>query len=140
MGSRYDWPDEIPDEAIREAFARADVVQFSARSNNCIKYQSIAFGNLGWWLSLTRVLLLVSITPQMLRPVFSTEGELPDDIGSYEELGSFPLSRKPFQELARVLGKSVEVLREDGASGYHYHLFTARPSGEVEIVEVVKGT
>ena len=162
MERKYDWPDKIPEEVIKAAFASANSVSFSARRFNYIQYRSITFGNLGWWLSLRRVLPLVGITPQMLRSVFNPqqklvkrrfpfnlkwfglnkkrykviETELPERIETYEQLGSFPLSYKPFQELARILGKSVVVLREDGSSGEHYYLFTAYPSGE--IVEAAK--
>lgn len=169
---KYDWPDKIPNEAIREQFAGTSEVSFSARRFNHIPYRSIAFGDLGWWLPLTRVLPLIGITPQMLRPVFNPrrvvekkvervqvkrsfplnlveavgflkkkyedktdyqvkEVDLPEVIESYEQLGDFSLSDKPFQELARVLGKSVKVLREDGGTGDHYLLFTAHPSGEI---------
>ncbi len=162
MQQKYDWPDKIPDEAIKEQFVNTDEVSFSARRFNYIPYRSIAFGDLGWWLPLTRVLPLINITPQMLRPVFNRQPkmvkrrfpfnlswfglnknrykivkvELPATVKSYGELGDFPLSDKPFRELARILGKSVKVWREDGGTGSHYLLFTARPSGE--IVEATK--
>ncbi|MDO8585185.1 MAG: hypothetical protein Q7R85_03670 [bacterium] len=153
MGQKYDWPKEIPDEAIKEAFAGSNLVSFSARPNNCIEYRSIAFGDLGWWLPLMRVLPLIGITPQMLRPVFSprekrvqcescgngykiVKVELLEIIETYEQLGGFPIADKPFRELARIFGKSVEVLREDGGTGEHYYLFTVHPSGE--IVKVAK--
>lgn len=157
MQQKYDWPDKIPDEAIKEQFAVASEVSFSARRFNHIPYRSIAFGDLGWWLPLTRVLPLLDVAPQMLRPVFNPQRklvkrrfpfnlswfglnknrykmvdiELPATIETYEQLGNFPLSDKPFQELARILGKSVKVLREDGGTGDHYLLFTAHPSGEI---------
>jgi len=172
MHEKYDWPDKIPDEAIREQFTSADEVYFSARRFNSVPNRSVAFGDLEWWLPLTRVLPLIGITPQMLRPVFNPqqvlrdkvekvrirrsfplnflealgllekkyedkcgyeikEVELPETIKSYEQLGNFPLSDKPFQELARILGKSVKVQREDGGTGDHYLLFTVRPSGEI---------
>jgi hypothetical protein len=157
MQQKYDRQDKIPDEAIKEQFAGTDEVSFSARGFNHIPYRSIAFGDLGWWLPLTRVLPLIGITPQMLRPVFNPQRkvvkrhfpfnlswfglnknryksvgvELPPTIETYEQLGNFPLSDKPFRELARVLGKSVKVLREDGGTGNHSLLFTARPSGEI---------
>ncbi len=177
MQQKYNWPDKIPDEAIKEQFEVASEVSFSARRFNHIPYRSIAFGDLGWWLPLTRVLPLIGITPQMLRPVFNPrrvvekkvervqvkrpfplnlvetvgllnkkyedktdyqvkEVDLPEVIDTYEQLGDFPLSDKPFQEMARVLGKSVKVLWEDDGTGEHFHLFTAHPSGE--IVEAAK--
>ena len=179
MSQKYDWPDKIPDEAIIEQFVSANEVSFSARRFNCIPYRSIAFGDLDWWLPLTRVLPLIGITPQMLRPVFNPrrvlekkvervqvkrsfplnlveafgfikkkyedktdyqvkEVELPETIETYDQLGDFPLSDKPFQELARVLGKSVKVWREDGGTGEYPLLFTAHPSGE--IVEAAKAS
>ena len=172
MQKKYDWPDNVPDEAIKEQFASATEVSFSARRFNHIPHRSISFGDLGWWLPLTRVLPLIGITPQVLRPVFNPcrvvekkvermqvrrsfplnlveavgflkkeyedktdyqvkEVELPETIETYEQLGGFPLSDRPFHELARVLGKSVRVLREDGGTGDHRLFFTAHPSGEI---------
>ena len=158
MKQKYDCPEEIPDQAIKEAFASANSVKFSARAYNYIPYRSIAFGDLGWWLPLTRVLPLVGMTPQTLRPIFdhprqrrvrrqfpfnlgwfglnsnrykTIDVELPEHIENYDQLGDFLLHDKPFQEMARIFGKSVEVLREDGGTGAHYPLFTASPSGEI---------
>jgi hypothetical protein len=154
---KYDWPTKITDETIKDAFSNADSVSLSVRHSNYISYRFIAFGDLGWWLPLMRVLPLIGITPQILRPVFNpqwktvkrrfplnhkwfglnkktvktVEIELPEVIETYEQLGSFPLAEKPFQELARILGKSVEVMREDGSTGEHHHLFTVRPFGEI---------
>ncbi len=129
---KYDRADEIPDEAIIEAFAQVNSVKFSARTFNHIPYRSIGIGDLGWWLSLTRVLPLLGITPQMLKPVFSVPNRvLPENIETYEQLGDFPLSEKPFQKLAEILGKSIQVWREDGSTGDHYYLFTAHPDGNV---------
>ena len=162
MKQKYNGPDEVSDAVIKKAFARATSVKFSARRFNFIQYRQIAFDDIGWWLPLRRVLPILGITPQMLRPVFSDfqlslekrsfpfnsrwlglnkqthkaiKLELPKNIESYEELGEFPLSDKPFQELAKILGKSVEVWREDGGTGEHYHIFTACPSGEIIEVE-----
>ena len=57
--------------------------------------------------------------------------ELPENISDYEQLGDFPLRHEPFQELAKTLGKSVEVFRENGDGG-NYHVFTSpNPSGEI---------
>ncbi len=157
MEKKYNGLDKILDEDIKQAFASANSVRFSAKPLNYISYRFIAFGDLGWWLPLMRVLSLVGITPQMLRPVFNpqtetvkrrfpfnlswfgknknrfkiAEVELPKNIRTYGELGNFPLAEKPFQKLARILGKPVEVLREDGSTGEHYPLFTAYPSGEI---------
>jgi len=157
---RYGWLDEVrevTDEEIIEQFAIADSLSFSARRFNYIEYRFVAFGNLGWWLPLIRVLPLVGFTPQMLRSVFSpqwklvkrswpfnwgwfglnknlyklVEVELPSTIETYEQLGDFPLSNKPFQELARVLQKSVKVFRQDGGTGGHWLLFTVHPSGKI---------
>ena len=155
MSQKYSRPDQIPDQAIKDEFVRSTEVSFSARRYNDFKYRSICFGNLGWWLPLTRVLPLIGITPQMLRPVFTPqqtlipqhfpfnlswfglnqnrhrieEVELPEIIETYEQLGNFPLTDEPFFELARVLGKSVRVMREDGETGDHNYLFTAHPPG-----------
>src|SRR3989344_7411896 len=163
MEREYNRSGEIPDEAIKEQFRVAREVDFSARPFNSILYRSIAFGDLGWWLPLTRVLPLIGITPQMLRPVFNpqrkcvkrkfpfnlslfglnknryrtVEVELPETIETYEQLGNFPLSEKPFRDLAQILEKSVKVFRESGGTGDHHFLFTAHPSREiVEAAEV----
>lgn len=137
MQQKYDWPDKISDEAITEAFANAEIVSFSARRFNSVQFRAIGLEGLEWWLPLVRVLPLVGITPQMLRPVFNllAEVELPEEIESYEQLGNFPLTEEHFLKLAKVLGKSVVVMREDGTTGGHYYLFTAHPSGEIVEVE-----
>jgi hypothetical protein len=133
MQQKYDWPEQIPDEIIREEFANAAEVNFSARQFNSVLHRAIGFGDLGWWLPLSRVLPLVGITPQMLRPVFnlqykSMRAGLQPVIETYEQLGSFPLSNEPFQELARILGKTVKVWREDSGTGEHTFVFTVHPS------------
>lgn len=161
MGQVYEWPDKIPDAAIKEEFANATMVRFSAKRFNFIPYRSIAFGDLGWWLPLKRVLPLIGITPQMLRPMFSPqretvkrrfpfnlkwfgfnkqtyktiEVELPPMVETYEELGEVRVEGARFVQFAQILGKPVEVLREDGYSGEHYPVFTAYPSGEVVAAE-----
>jgi hypothetical protein len=154
MEQKYEGLDKIPDEAIVEQFAKATEVNFSARPRNNI-WRSIAFGDLGWWLPLSRVLPLVGVTQQMLRTVFNPQHEmvkrhfpfnlgwfglnkncyktikveLPAVIVTYDQLGYFPLDTQHFLELARVLGKSVKVMREDGGTGDHYFLFIAHPYG-----------
>ncbi len=134
-------PEEIPDEVIEKTFNSVQLVVFSARRFNYIQYRKIGFSTLGWWLPLERVLQLIGVTPQMLRSVFSPqrkwenkkliEIELPEVIETYEQLGNFPLSDKPFLELSKILGKSIKVFRENGGTGEHYHLFTVKPSGEI---------
>jgi hypothetical protein len=157
MKRRYLSPDQIPDEVIAEEYLKTDTIRFSARPFNTVIYRSIAFGELGWWLSLIRVLPLVGVTPQMLRPVFNPQTKwlklptrrkfrwfgsrkfihhlvvqtLPDEIATYHQLGGFPLSVDNFLALSKVLGKSIEVYREDGGSGEHRYLFTVTSSGEV---------
>ena len=115
MTAKYDWPDEIPDEAIREAFAKADLVKFSRRGRaeptGRVQYRDISFGDLGWWLPMKRVLPLTGITPEMLK--------------------------KSYQEIAKFLGKSVEVWMEEKGSGTEQLLlFTVHSSGK--IIEVVR--
>jgi|SRR3989344_49355 len=148
---------KISDEDVKEAFKKAKIVRFSARRFNSIRHRSVAFGYDGSLLPLERVLPLIGVTPQMLRPVFNPQPglvrrrfpfnlswfgwnkkqkktvsiELPKKIESYEELGSFPLAEKPFHELAKIFGKPVEVLREDGQAGGHKLLFTINLHGHV---------
>lgn len=159
MMHRYGWFDvrEVTDKEIIEQFAIANSLSFSARRFNYVEYRFVAFGDIHWWLPLIRVLPLVGVTPQMLRPVFSPQWkmvkrhfpfnlswfglnknlykrvkvELPSTIETYEQLGNFPLSGEPFQQLARVLQKSVKVFRQDGGTGEHWLLFTVHPSGEI---------
>lgn len=155
MNEKYNGQKEIPDEVIKKQFEQVDEVSISARRFNHLQWRSIGIGNLGWWIPLTRVLPLIGITPTMLRPVFNPQyvlkrfnrwselfggkfgklrmikTELPKKISTYEKLGSFPLAEKPLIELAKILGKSVKVLREDGGTGDHYHIFTAHPDGTI---------
>lgn len=51
---------------------------------------------------------------------------------TYADLGRITLSKESFVDLARVLNKNIEVHREDGGTGEHYHLFTACVSGEIK--------
>lgn len=118
---------EITDAAIQTAFRLAAVIDFSARPFNTIRYRSIAFGNLGWWIPLKRVLPLIGVTPPMLREVFH-RGEPAE---TYEALGSFTLAQDNFVALAKVLGKPIRVMRQDGATGDHRLLFTALPTGVI---------
>ena len=153
---RYDQSKDIPEEVIKKAFVDADLVIFSARRFNYVKYRFISFGGLGWWLPLSRVLPLIGITPEMLKPVFFpqqrrikrrfpfslawfglnkkqykfVEVEL-EKVENYDQLGNFPLAYRPFQDLAKVLGKRVKVLREDGGTGECCYLFTTHPSNDV---------
>ncbi len=141
MPKQYREPDEIPDQRIREAFAAAKTIDFSARAFNGIRDRKVAFGAFGWWLPLRRVLPLIGIKPQRLRTVFSPQYKrvrgryrpvaLPTRVTTYEALGIFPLSELRFVKLAKVLGKRVRVCREDGYTGDHTHLFTALPSGKI---------
>lgn len=154
MAQKYNSADDIPDEVIRGAFAKANLVQFSAKPFNSVAWRSVAFGDLGYWLPLGRVLPIVGITPQMLRSVFSpglrsvprpfpfncgwlglnrrrfdvVEQELPQEIRTYEQLGSFPLSQDRFKRLAKVLGKAIEIFREDGSTGEHRYVMTVHPA------------
>lgn len=139
----YDWPKEVSDEDIKRAFANTESVDFLGRHFNPIQFQLVGLKSLIMELPMIRVLSLIGVTPQMLRPVFNPQRklinfrfedeELPDNIKSYEQLGGFYITqKKPFQELAKILGKPVKVnLREDGKSFFYSLLFTALPSGEI---------
>jgi hypothetical protein len=157
VNQKYSSPESIPNETIQEAFAKSDSVKFLAKRFNHIPYRSITFGDFGWWLPLSRVLPIIGITPQVLRPVFNpqrdlrprhfpfnlkwfglnknryeiTDVDLPKTIKSYEKLGFFRLNEKNFLELAKILGKVIEVIKDDGSTGEYYHLFSAYPSGEI---------
>ncbi|MCX6784994.1 MAG: hypothetical protein NTV81_03645 [Candidatus Komeilibacteria bacterium] len=109
---KYNSPEDVPDSAIIETYSVATSVKF------------------GWWFPLTRVLPLIGVTPQMLKPVFdSANVYVPDEVREYAQLGMFPLVRKAFIALAKILNKPVEVEREEGGSGFHRPVFTSYPSG-----------
>lgn len=124
---------EIPNKTIIEEFSKADVVKFSARRNNFIKYRNLAFRGINYWLPLTRVLPLIGITPAMLRPlvvpwwkrtllpVNRVSGE------SYDSLDCFQITKGSFRKLAKILGKPIEVWREHPWDGDHDYLFTVFP-------------
>lgn len=162
MSQRYLRYQDITDEAIVEQFRIASLVKFSARPFNRVCYRAVSFGDLGWWIPLSRVLPLIGITPTQLRPVFNPQYclpkrpfpfnlswfgsnknrhkshlekvELPEKVESYDDLGFFRLDNARFCALAQILGKSVEVWREDGGTGEHYPLFTAYPDGKISKV------
>ncbi len=117
--------DNVPDEVIKEVLVNCTEVIFCAGRYNYFKYGEIIPRGYEWRLPLDRAFPLIGITPEMLWPVFGCR-----DVHSYEGLGSFEISHKPFQELARILGKSVLVRREWGDNTCRY-LFTAHPSGEI---------
>lgn len=159
MKEKYEWYDEIPDKDIIQAFKEAEEISFSARRFNAIQYRKISFGDFGVWFPLIRILPLLGITPRMLRPVFTILPQKiltkrsfpanfnwfganknttklvgyypPKNVVNYEELGSFPLNDIPFRRLSVILNKPIKVLREDGYTGAHYHLFTVYPDGQV---------
>lgn len=159
MNSKYDNPNEISDEEIETVYQSVDQIRFSARPFNSIFYRKIAFGDLGWWLPLERVLPLIGITSQMLRPVFDTKQmlvkrkfpfnwswfglnkkcydsvliEIPEQIDRSEQLGILVLEKESFYKLADVLGKIIEVYKEDGGTGDHYHLYTIHPSNKTAV-------
>ena len=162
MAQKYISPNEIPDDVIRKEFEKAESVRYQARNFNYVAGGFVAFGDLGWWLPLRRVLTILGITPEMLQPVFNpqytmvkrrfpfdrnwcglnkrtskaVEVELPEVIGSYGMLGNFLLDQKRFLKLAKILGKPIEAHRYDGSAFRHDHLFTAYPSGEIVEVKI----
>lgn len=156
----YGSPKDVPENVIIETFARAEAIRISVRDRNWINYRSIALPGIGWWLPLSRVLPLVGITPQMLRPVFNrivqkevtrpfpfnrrwfglnrrtttivTVESVAEVITDYMELGSFtPDDESVLQKLAGVFGKKLDVWCEDGLSeGHHSLLYTVTPDGQ----------
>lgn len=158
MVQEYSSPDEVPDEVIKDLFKNADSVRYPARNFNYIASGFIAIGDLSLWLPLKRVLPLIGVTPTMLRPVFNPQStmvkrrfpfsrswfglnknryktievELPEIIESYEDLGKFPFGKKPFGELAKILGKMVGVYRVDEDACNFVNCFIAYPDGTVK--------
>jgi hypothetical protein len=153
MVNKYTSSDKIPDQEILEAFKGACSIRFSAGNFNHIKYRKISFGNLGWWLPFSRVLTILGITPQDLRPVFDHQPMsvrrkfffgwgwfglnkwqykvvdvlVPETINTFDSLGSFPFDRERFQMLANIIKKPIEVLMEDGVARDQHEAFTVFP-------------
>ncbi|MBI2113277.1 MAG: hypothetical protein HYT50_01725 [Candidatus Wildermuthbacteria bacterium] len=147
----YRRTDEISDQEIREEFARATEVVFAAKPYNYPTRRFISFGLFDEerrLLPLARVLMILGITPQMLRPIFSSpywktvkrrgSGErelqkmyLPRKIATFDQLGSFPLSKEKFLQFAVILGRPIRVLREHPTQDRYSYLFTVDPPGEV---------
>jgi hypothetical protein len=139
----YHSPDEITDSVIIEAFKASESIGFAARPSNYIKYRTIMISGVYWSLPLSRVLPLVGITPEMLRPVFDRKVQLremgrffplnlswfglnkkttkikavivslPEKIDDYDQLGCFQLSAEPFQKLAKIINKTIHVWRQE---------------------------
>lgn len=150
---------KLEKRAIAQAFANADEVIFSARNYNYPKYPKITFGNLGYLRALDEILPLIGITPQMLRPIFAAYPQrvtvsrrfpfnlrwfgfnkqttkqvsisIPETVTSFDELGGFPLEDWLFQKLAKILKKSIKVLRKDGSTGEHIYMFTVHTDGYI---------
>ncbi|HBE90251.1 MAG: hypothetical protein A3E37_02330 [Candidatus Andersenbacteria bacterium RIFCSPHIGHO2_12_FULL_46_9] len=154
MTQKHPSPESITDQEIKDAFAKAPSISFSARPFNFIEWRSVSIHSLCWWIPLVRLLPLIGIQPQNLRPVFNPQPalvkrqfpfnlrwfglnknryktvqvELPEHIDTYDMLGMLPLDELRFYQLASVIGKPIEVYREDGGTGEHNYLFTASPT------------
>lgn len=149
------WPEEISDEKIRQMFAGTTVVHCPCRNFNCMKWAHIFLQTLKEELPLARVLEVVGITPQMMRPMFNPQRkvverwllspwrlggsqhkvvnvQLPRIINSYDELGNFYAKRKTFIAFAKIIGKTVKVYQSYGDTCELTPLFTAFPSGKIE--------
>ncbi|MDO8265071.1 MAG: hypothetical protein Q7T34_01730 [Candidatus Parcubacteria bacterium] len=147
---RFRRPEEITDEIIKNVFASAKLVRMSVNSNDCIQYQHISFNNLSFWLPLKRVLDIMGVTPEMLRSALKPQAEtvkrkfpfnlfkklkykiviveLPEKVETFRELSRFTCSNyQVCRKLADILGKPIEVLREEGYNGICDHLFTVFP-------------
>jgi len=162
MEQKHGHPEKISDDRILKEFKNAKSIFFSARRYNILSRRMIGFGDIGELLPLVNVLPILGITPEMLRPVVDRwyiykkrrfpfnrrwfglnknidtlervePVELPEKIETYDDLRSFPLCEKNFVELAKILGKPIDVARRDHHRGIvtHRFLFTAHPSGEV---------
>jgi hypothetical protein len=59
MQSKYRLGEEVPDEAIVEAFAHTQRVSLSVRRFNSIEYLKIGLDGIGWWLPFKRVIKLI---------------------------------------------------------------------------------
>lgn len=138
MIRRYESAEEIPDEAIVSAYEHVDFIKFSVVENNFLSNRKISIGDLGFWLPAVRVLDVLGFSPQVLRPAFNPqrrfqlsrslqgipsvatpyEVELPETVTEYNQLGSLRLEGNDFGQLARIVGKPVELwlqFDEDGS-------------------------
>lgn len=68
---RYIWSDKIPDREIKEQFEMAEEVFFLPTRFNKAQYCYLGFTDLPCQFPLLRVLRLIDIAPQQLRPVFN---------------------------------------------------------------------
>ncbi len=157
---KYKQPEDVTDQVIREEFIKTDCMSLFVRQLNSVSSLSITCSEIVWMLPMTRVLPLVGITPQMLRPMFNpqqkkikrifpfnlswgglneklyniVEVELPFTIETYEQLGEFRMSKdvKPFLALSRIFEKPVSLLTGDCFDGDLYRLCTVYPSGKID--------
>lgn len=121
------------DEAIRKAFFAADKLVFMARPFNHIRWRTINFAGAspdGCPILVLELMPIIGVTPKMLAPVWNPGA----DVHTYEQLGHFPLDEERFVQLARILKKQIDVIREDGSTrGEHQFLFTISPSGQLSV-------
>ncbi len=124
-------PAPVNDETIRSAFNAAPKIVFMARPFNEIRWSMIFlpnFGQYGQSFLVQGLMPVIGVTPRMLIPVYQPQ----QDIVTYGDLGCFRLAEAPFKELARILRKTIEVVREDGSvERDHRYLFTVTPAGEI---------
>jgi hypothetical protein len=123
---------EISDKEIIKAWKASKSVKLSVKAYSWVDGLKIVFGNFNQWLPFRRVLPLVGITAPMLKSVFSLEKDdlLLDEI-AYEQLGYFRLAADNFFKLAEILGKPIEVFREDDRTGEYEFLYRAYPNGKI---------
>lgn len=107
---------------LMERYRASEKVSFSARSFNSIEYRAIFFGSDS--ISIRDLSPMLDIRPQDLVGIFKTEHA----VNSYDDLGSLRLDDEDgFVALATLLGKKIEVWKEDGSTGKHYYLFSVSP-------------
>ena len=129
-------------EQILDALEEAKTVIFLAKPFNKPCWRRVSFGEVEFGLRLCDLLTLLRVRPIDLKPVFTadvnnTSNEDRSNLWIYNSLcdeafPSFSLSRKPFVELAKIIGKPIEVILEDQSGSYvGVPQFTAYPSGYV---------
>lgn len=143
------------DQEIKTAFTATTEIIFLARPFNYANLRKIVIKgfNNNQSMSFDHVMSIIGITPHMLRPVFNNQaiavkwmllfslGSLgldwrkiigvkkPVRIDKYKQLGYFPLAEEPFHKLANIIGKSINVVREDGMYAENcYSVFTVHPT------------
>ena len=104
----------------------AKEIWFASRPYNIPKFRRVWDQETGESIGLIPLFEKLGISPNQLKSLFKTDQR----VFSFSQLGYMPTTEKNFQRLATIVGKTIHVHREDGATGEvgNTELFTAYPS------------